>query len=112
LDFVANGGGIAPLWVQIARRVTIASNGRNGFADYTAGSVSNVALEGRHVHLIGTTDGVVDPKPRADAQVVGTSREVRNIERLECASGTILGYRHDDKIIGFYIPNIGLIRNS
>jgi hypothetical protein len=100
------------MWIQIARREAITSNRCYRSANHTFGSVSNVALERRHVNLIATTNGVVYPKPSADALAIWTSREIRNIEGLECSCGAILDYRHNNKIIGFYVINIGLVGNS
>jgi hypothetical protein len=87
--FVANSGGVTPMRVQIARRFSITSNRCYRGANHTFGRVSHVALEWGHVHLIGTTNGVVNPKPGADALAIRTGREIRNIERLKCSCRAI-----------------------
>jgi len=108
----ANIGVISNIWVQIARRLVVASNRGNRLSNNTLGRVRDIALEGSHVHLVSTTDGVVNPKPCANALAHWTCREIRNVESLECSCGAILDYGHDNKILRSDITKIGLVGNT
>jgi len=99
LDFVAGGSLVSPVRVQIASGVAITSHRWLGFANHTLGGVGDVALEGGHVHLVSSSDGVVDPEPRANALSVGACWEVRDIKSLEGTSNTVAGDRHDYEVL-------------
>jgi len=94
----ADGGRIAPVGVQVAGGLAITTDGGNGLANNPVGWVLDVALESGHVHLVGSTNGVVDPEPSADALAVGAGRKGRNIEGLELASNAVMDDREDDEV--------------
>jgi len=71
-----------------------------------------VTYEGGHVHLVGTSGGLVDPEPRAHASSVGAGREVGDIEPLLLSGDTVVYNREDDKVAGFDLGGIGLVRDG
>jgi len=91
LDFVAGGSLVSPVRVQITSGVSVTSHRGLGFANHALRCVGDVALERGHVHLVSSSDGVVDPEPRANALSVGACGEVRDIKSLESTSNTIAG---------------------
>jgi len=74
--------------------------------------VGHIADEGSHVHLIGSSDGLVDPEPRAHALSVGACGQVGDLEVLELSGGTVVNDGEDDKVIGLDIVLVALVSDT
>jgi len=112
LGLVAHNGLVAPVGVQVAWGLSITSDRGLRRANNTLGWVGDVALEGGHVHLVSSSDRIVDPEPCANALAVGAGREVGNVEGLKCASNAVAGSGHDDEILGLDGVHVGFVGNA
>jgi len=74
--------------------------------------VGDVAHKGGHVHLVGTSDGLVDPEPSAHALSVRASGEVGDLEVLELSGGAVVYNREDDKVAWLDLVLVALVRDS
>jgi len=73
---------------------------------------SNIASKGSHVHLVRTSNGFMDPEPRAHASSVGASGKIGDFERLNLSGNTIVNNGEDDEIFRLHIQMVGFVGNS
>jgi len=98
--------------VEVAHGLVVAAKGSGRSGDGVGGGVLDVALEGRHVHLIGTSNRIMDPEPRANTLPAGTSRKRRDVESLELTSDAVVDHTNDDEVGRRDGSDGGLVGNS
>jgi hypothetical protein len=105
-------GDVPPLGVEVAGWFSIAPNGGGRGGDGEGGGVLDVALERGHVHLVSTSNGIVDPEPGAYTLAVRACREGGDVEGLELARNAVVDGGDDYEVSGSDVGYVGLVGDS